>query len=100
VFAPATAVVHELFEDLTAGGFEKPRSKKEILRALAYLGNAGFSVQDGYSNLVVYGRVSWNSSIPKVRNSVDGGIYYLAGCYVFTNFLDKLSSGQGIINRL
>lgn len=100
MFTPATAVVHELLEDLTAGGFEKPRSKKEMLRALAYLGNAGFSVQDGYSNLVVYGRVSWNSSIPKVRNSVDGGTYYLAGCYVFTNFLDKLSSGNGIINRI
>lgn len=100
MFTPATAVVHELLEDLTSGGFDKPRNKKEMLKALTYIANFGLSAQDGYSNLVVYGRVAWNSSIPKVRNSVDGGTYYLAGSYVLTNFLDKFSSGNGIINRV
>jgi hypothetical protein len=94
---PSVNIVHELLDDLT-NGFEKPGNKKEMLKLVAKVANLGLAAQGIVGDIAVFGRVSWSSSIPKVRENFNEGTYYLAGTYVLTGLLDRISTGNGVID--
>ena len=96
-FIPSVLAVNELLDDLT-GGFEKPGNKKEMLKLAAKVANLGLAAQGIIGDVAVYGRSSWNSNVPETRAAVNGGDYWLAGTFVLTNLLDRISAGNGVID--
>tara|TARA_B000000565_G_C23774011_1_gene373353 strand:+ start:191 stop:2197 length:2007 start_codon:yes stop_codon:yes gene_type:complete len=98
---PNTFVLNDLIDDISAiaKGLQGSR-KKKVFKGALQAANFVLAGQASYSAWAVYANTQWNSPRKEIRNNVNDSAYYLAGCYVLTTFLDQLSTGNGIIERV